>query len=198
MLVLRCAVVVRFFYCVLFGLLSGCFLERPTFKNTDITGSSLTLDFHLKNSQGEPLKVADFKGKVLMVFFGFIHCPDVCPTTLQTIAKGLSYLSAVEQAKVAVVFITLDPGRDTPDLLAQYPAQFNADFIGLTGSDEQIAYAAKGLRVFYQKVPGSSAENYSYDHTASLYVADPSGRLRLLIKHNASPEDIAADLKQLL
>jgi protein SCO1 len=184
--------------CVFLLTLPACFSESKTFKNTDITGSALTLDFQLKNSQGQAVNVASFKGKVLVVFFGFIHCPDVCPTTLQIMAKSLGYLSATEQEKVAVVFITLDPVRDTPVLLAQYPTQFNPNFIGLTGTEQQIEHAAKGLRVFYQKVPGASAENYAYDHTASSYIADSNGRLRLLVRHNTSPEDIAADLKQLL
>lgn len=188
----------RFFLGLLLSaLFLGCSPKAPQFKSTDITGSALTADFVLQGLDGQTVKTSDFLGKTLIVFFGFTQCPDVCPTTLQTLAQTMDILGA-DQDKVAVVFITLDPARDTPELLKAYVPQFNPRFTALTGSNEQIAAAAKGMRVFYQKVDGQTASSYTFDHTASSYVIDPKGTLRLLIRHGASPSDVAGDLKVLI
>jgi protein SCO1/2 len=178
-------------------LLSGCSPQPPAFKGTDITGSALTADFSLQGLDGNPVKSADFLGKVMVVFFGFTQCPDVCPSTMQNLAQTMEILGA-DQDKVAVVFVTLDPARDTPALLTEYVPQFNKRFVALTGTDDQIAAAAKGLRVFYQKVDGKTPTSYTFDHTASAYVIDKKGVLRLLVRHGAPAADVASDLKTLL
>ncbi len=177
--------------------LGGCVPKAVSFKNTDITGSALTADFTLKDTEGRAKTMADFKGKVVVLFFGYTQCPDVCPTTLQTMATALQGLGE-DAGKVQVVFVTIDPKRDTPELLKQYVPQFNPTFIGLTGSDEELAKAAKGMRVFYQKVDGKTASSYTFDHTAGAYVFDPKGQLRLLIKHGQPVEQIIPDLQALI
>lgn len=188
---------------LLLGLLAllaslwSCSPKPVQFKNTDITGSALSADFELLDLNGKPVRKADFAGKVLVLFFGFTQCPDVCPTTLQNMASVMQALGT-DADKVAVVFVTLDPARDTPELLKAYVPQFNPSFTALTGSDEQIAAAAKGLRIFYQKVEGKTPTSYTFDHTASSYVIDAKGTLRLLVRHAAPAEDIASDLRELI
>lgn len=183
---------------ILAVLVMACSPKAPAFKSTDITGSALTADFELQDLDGKPVRKADFAGKVMVIFFGFTQCPDVCPTTMQNLSEVMQKLTPAQQDKVAVVFVTLDPARDTPELLKAYVPQFNPRFVALTGSDAQIAAAAKGLRIFYQKVDGKTATSYTFDHTASAYVVDPKGTLRLLVRHAAPVDDIANDIRQLL
>lgn len=178
-------------------LLAACSPKPVQFKNTDITGSALTADFQLQNLDGKAVTKADYAGKLLVLFFGFTQCPDVCPTTLQNMAEVMKRLGS-DADKVSVVFVTLDPQRDKPEMLKAYVPQFYPSFSALTGTDEQIANAAKGLRIFYQKVEGKTETSYTFDHTASAYVVDAKGVLRLLVRHAATPDDIAADLKALL
>jgi protein SCO1/2 len=177
--------------------LGACAPEPVKFKNTDITGSALSPEFSLLDPAGKPVRLADFKDQVLVVFFGFTQCPDVCPTTLQTLSQVMERLGS-KQEQVSVVFITLDPQRDTPDVLAQYLPQFNKRFVGLSGSKEALAEAAKGLRVFSQRVEGKTENSYTFDHTASAYVVDKKGVLRLLVRHAAPVEDIEHDIALLL
>lgn len=177
--------------------LAACSPAPVSFKNTDITGSALTADFELQDVNGSTVRKSDFKGQLLVLFFGFTQCPDVCPTTLQNMAEVMKRLGP-DAGRVRVVFVTLDPARDTPELLKAYVPQFHPTFSALTGTDAQIAAAAKGLRIFYQKVDGKTATSYTFDHTASAYVVDTQGTLRLLVRHAATPDDIATDLKQLL
>lgn len=186
-------------YVLVAGLmaLAACSPKPVQFKNTDITGSALTADFQLQDLDGKTVTKADYAGKLLVLFFGFTQCPDVCPTTLQNMAEVMKRLGK-DADRVAVVFVTLDPQRDRPEILKAYVPQFNPAFSALTGSDEQIANAAKGLRIFYQKVEGKTETSYTFDHTASSYVVDAKGVLRLLLRHAASPDDIASDLKALI
>ncbi len=177
--------------------LSACSPKPVQFKNTDITGSALSADFQLQDLDGKPVTKADFAGKQLVLFFGFTQCPDVCPTTLQNMSEVMKRLGD-DAGKVSVVFVTLDPARDKPELLKAYVPQFNPSFTALTGTDEQISNAAKGLRIFYQKVEGKTETSYTFDHTASAYVVDAKGVLRLMVRHAASADDVAADLKALI
>jgi protein SCO1/2 len=168
-----------------------------SFQNTDVTGLGYAREFALTDHNGKPRTLADFKGKAVIVFFGFTHCPDVCPTTLAEMANVVQQLGP-QGDKVQVLFITVDPERDTPALLAKYVPAFHPSFIGLTGDKAAIEKVAKEFRVFYQKVPGKEPGSYTVDHTAGSYVFDPQGRIRLFIRHGQGTEPIVHDLKLLL
>jgi len=177
-------------------LIAACGRSGPTFKNTDITGAEWGRELALTDHDGRPRTLADFRGKVVVVFFGYVRCPDVCPTTLAELRLVLEQLG--EDAKrVQVLFVTLDPERDTQALLAQYASAFHPGFLGLYGDAEATRKAAKEFKVFYQKVPGTRPDNYSVDHTTGSYVIDPQGRIRLLVRHGQAA-DLAGDLRTLL
>jgi protein SCO1 len=180
-------------------MLGGCDMGsgKPKFNNVDITGADFGRNFELTGADGKPHKLADFKGKLVVVFFGFTQCPDVCPTTLAQMAQAVKKLGP-DGDRVQVVFITVDPERDSPAVLAQYVPAFDPRFIGLYGNAEQTAKTAREFKVFFEKVSGKSAGSYSIDHTAASYVFDTSGRLRLFVKHDQPLEWIVADLKTLL
>ena len=180
-------------------LLAGCSpsQEAVHFNATDITGADWGRDFHLTDSSGKPRSLTDFKGKVVMLFFGYTQCPDVCPTTMTRFGQVVKLLGQ-DAVRVKVLFVTLDPERDTPELLTQYTTAFNPDFLALTGSPETIAATAKDFKVFYQKQPGSAPGRYTIDHTAANYVFDAAGRLRLFIRDGETPAQIVDDLKVLL
>ncbi|MFN0300883.1 MAG: SCO family protein [Burkholderiales bacterium] len=182
---------------LLIATLAGCGAEKVGFKTTDVTGATYAREFELTDHTGARRTLADFRGKVTAVFFGFTRCPDVCPSTLAQMKLVLASLEA-DAKRVQVLFITVDPERDTSEALAQYVTAFDPSFIGLTGSVDDIKRVAKEFKVFFQKAPGTSADNYSVDHTAAYYVFDPSGRVRLFMRHNTPPADFAADIKLLL
>lgn len=167
------------------------------FNATDVSGADWGRDFSLLDHTGKSRTLADFKGKVVVLFFGYTQCPDICPTTLGVSAAALKLLGA-EAAQVQVLFATLDPERDTPAVLAKYAPAFNPSFLGLYADEATTAATAKAFKIFYQKQPGSTPATYSIDHTAASYAYDPQGRLRLYIKHGVTPEMLAADLKLLL
>lgn len=177
--------------------LSAC--ERPsaaTFNGIDITGAGYGRKFSLPDANGVTRTLADFKGKIVMVFFGFTQCPDVCPTALGR-AIEVRRLLGPDADKVQVILVTVDPDRDTPELLRNYLKAFDPSFIALRGEAQSLAETAKEFKVFYQKVP-TSKSSYTMDHTAATYVFDPKGRLRLTLRHDQSAQDVAADLKILL
>lgn len=169
--------------------------ERPQFKSTDITGADYARDFSLTDHNGQPRRLADFRGKVVTIFFGYTQCPDVCPTSLATMAEVLRRLGP-DAAWVQVLFITVDPERDTPQLLAQYVPAFNPTFLGLYGDLTTTAAVARDFKVFYKKV--GEGPNYTVDHSAGTFVFDPGGRLRLYVKHGESAAAITDDIRQLL
>ena len=176
--------------------LAAC-AQRPHFHSTDITGAKIGGDFSLTDQTGHLRHLSDYKGKVVVIFFGYTQCPDVCPTTLAGLAAAMKLLG--ENAKrVQVLFITVDPARDTQSVLAAYMPQFDPSFVGLYGDAAATAATAKEFKVFYQKQPGPTPQTYTIDHSAGDYVYDPKGRLRLLIPYDASPQNIAADLRLLL
>jgi len=180
------------------ALLAGCSAEsKPAFKAVDITGADYARDFALPDTQGKLRSVQDFKGKAVIVFFGYTQCPDVCPTTMADIAQAKKLLGA-DGAKVQGIFITIDPERDTPELLKAYVANFGPDFIALRGTPEQTAAIAKDFKVYYKKVEGKTPGSYTMDHSAASFVYDPEGRLRLYARYGAGPQVLADDLKQLL
>lgn len=170
---------------------------KPAFRNTDITGLDYAKDFSLPDFNGKQRTLADFRGKAVIVFFGFTHCPDVCPTTMAEMAGAMQQLGPLAD-KVQVLFITLDPERDTPALLAKYVPSFDQRFLGLVGSPEATVAVVREFRGFYQKVPAKQGGGYSIDHTAGSYVFDPQGRIRLFVRHGQGPDAIAHDLKLLL
>lgn len=185
------------FLALLSAALSACSPSGPKFNNADITGADYGKDFSLTDHTGRPRTLADFRGKVVLLFFGYTRCPDVCPTTLGELKLALKQLG--EDAKrVQVLFITLDPERDTASLLAQYVPAFDPGFLGMYGDVQTTVKTAKDFKVFFQKVPGSQPDNYTMDHTAGSYVFDPQGRLRLFVRHGGRIDPLAADLRTLL
>jgi protein SCO1 len=177
------------------ALLMAC--SPPTFKAVDITGADYARGFTLEAPTGERRSLTDFRGKVVVVFFGFTQCPDVCPTTLSDFAEARKQLGA-DGEKLQVIFITIDPERDTAQVLAQYVPGFDPSFIALRGSAEETAVAAREFKIFYQKVAGKTPTSYTMDHTAGAYVFDREGRVRLFVRHGAAVSDIVADLRHLL
>ena len=178
-------------------LFAACAPEKPSFKSIDVTGAEFGRELALTDHTGKPRTLADFKGTVVAVFFGFTRCPDVCPTTLAEMKLVKDRLGA-DGDKLQVLFVTIDPERDTPELLAKYVPAFDPTFLGLYGNAEATAKTAKEFKVFYQKAPGSSPDNYSMDHTAATFIYDPQGRLRLFAKHGMGADALAQDIKQLL
>ena len=180
------------------GVATGCDrFGKSTFRSTDLTGADYGRSLTLTDHTGRPRSLADWKGKVVVLFFGFTQCPDVCPTTLATMADVVKRLGP-DADGVQVLFVTVDPERDTQAVLAPYVTAFDPRFVGLYGDAEATAKAAREFRVFFQKVPGSAPGTYTIDHTAASYVLDREGRLRLYVRHQAPAEDIASDLRTLL
>ena len=178
-------------------LLTGCSEKTAHFNSTDVTGADWGRDFRLTDPAGNPRQLADFKGKAVVLFFGFTQCPDVCPTTMSKLREVMNTLGD-DANRVQVLFVTLDPERDTPTLLAQYVPGFDSRFLGLYGSLDATKATARDFRIFYEKVAGSKPGSYTIDHTAGQYVFDPQSRLRLFVRDDESPAMIAADLKLLL
>ena len=167
------------------------------FKSIDITGADYAQALELADADGKRRTLAEFKGKVVVLFFGFTQCPDVCPTTMAELSTVKRQLGA-EGAKVVPIFLTVDPERDTPAVLKAYVANFGADFVALRGTPDETKAVAKAFKVFYAKVPGKTETSYSVDHTARSYVYDTRGRLRLATRHGMGPDALASDLRQLL
>jgi protein SCO1/2 len=178
-------------------LAAGCGKPGPQFKNIDITGADYGNDFHLTDHTGKARALADFRGKIVILFFGYTHCPDVCPVTMAQLALMMKQLGA-DAKRVQVLFVTLDPERDSRELLAQYVPAFNPDFLGLYGDMAATQGTAKSFRVFYQKQPGKTADSYSIDHTAGTFVFDTQGRLRLFVRYGQEGADLLADIRTLL
>lgn len=178
-------------------LLVACGETKPQFKAIDVTGAEYARDFQLTDHDGRPRTLKDFRGKAVVVFFGYTHCPDVCPTTLSEIAEAKRLLGP-DGAKVQGVFITVDPQRDTPEMLKAYMANFGPDFVALHGTPEQLAAVAKEYKIYYKKVDGKTPDSYTMDHSAGSYVYDPQGRVRLYTRYGTGPEALASDLKILL
>jgi protein SCO1/2 len=179
------------------ALLAGCGQSKPQFKAIDLTGADYARDLQLPDADGQPRSLKDFRGKAVVLFFGYTQCPDVCPTTLSEIAEAKRLLGA-DGARVQGVFVTLDPERDTPQVVKAYVANFDPTFVALRGSPEQVAAVAKDFKIFYKKVEGKTPTSYTLDHSAASYVYDPAGRLRLYTRYGTGPEALAADLKLLL
>jgi len=170
---------------------------QPTFHATDITGATFARDFSVTDHNGQPRKLADFRGKLVALFFGYTHCPDVCPTTMTDLAAAIKSLGP-DGNKVQVLFVTVDPERDTATLLKQYVPAFHPAFLGLRPTPEQLKLLAAEYKVVFQKNPGLNQGNYLMDHSAATFIYDSQGRVRLLMPYGSSAELIARDLETLL
>lgn len=177
-------------------LMTGC-SKPPTFKSTDVTGADWGKGFNLTDHNGVDRQLTDFRGKVVVLFFGYTQCPDVCPTTLASMRDVMGLMGA-DSSRVQVLFVTLDPARDTAELLAHYVPAFHSSFLGLRGDEASTVALARDFKVFFSKQPGTVPGSYSIDHSTGSYAFDPQGRLRLLIRYGESPAEAAADLKLLL
>jgi len=194
---LRSAVPLWVAACIAALTLGGCDRGAPQFKSTDITGAPYGKSLALTGQDGRPRTLADFRGKVLVLFFGYTQCPDVCPTTLAELARVMKTLGT-DADKVQVLFVTLDPERDTQDILAHYVPAFDPRFLGLYGNLEATRAVAKEFKVFFEKRPGSAPGNYTVDHSAQVYVLDKKGRLRLFVREQRIATDLPHDLRLLL
>ncbi|AJC20879.1 SCO family protein [Pandoraea pulmonicola] len=180
-------------------VLAACSKEGPSFQSLDITGNKeFAQDFSLQDPQGKTRTLADYKGKAVVMFFGYTHCPDVCPTTMAELNQVMQKLGDDAQ-RVQVVFVTVDPQRDTAELMGQYVPAFNPAFVGLRPADDAaLKEVTKSFRVVVNKVEGSTPNNYTIDHTAGIYVFDPKGQLRLFMRPDEPVDAMAKDLKTLL
>lgn len=177
--------------------LAACAPEGAKFKSSDVTGASFGRELALKDPSGNTRTLADFRGKAVVVFFGFTQCPDVCPTTLSVLAETMKQLGP-DADRVQVLFVTVDPERDKPQLLAEYAPAFDKRFLGLWGDADATEKVAKEFKVIYQKSPGATPSSYTVDHSSGVFLFDPQGRLRLYARHGQGPEVFAHDLRELL
>jgi len=178
-------------------LAQGCTQSKPQFNGIDLTGADYARDFKLPDQHGQMRSLKDFQGKIVAVFFGYTQCPDVCPTTLSEMKEAKQLLGA-DGDKLQVIFVTVDPERDTPEVLKAYMANFDPSFIALRGSPEQLATTAKDFKVYYKKAEGKTPTSYTMDHSAATYVYDTHGRLRLYTRYGSGAQALASDFKQLL
>jgi len=181
-------------------VLTACEDKAPSFANLDITGNTnFAKDFSLPDTGGAVRTLGDYKGKVVIMTFGYTHCPDVCPTTLAELSQTLEALNPEAARRVQVLFVTVDPQRDTGTVLGQYVAAFNPSFRALRpANNAQLQQAAAAFKVVYEKVPGKTADNYTMDHSAGCYVFDTNGRLRLYVRNGQGVTPWVHDLKILL
>lgn len=177
--------------------LAGCLQSKQSFNAVDITGADYAKDFSLKDANGATRTLADFKGKVVVLFFGYAQCPDVCPTTMTEMAQVKQQLGA-QADKLQVVFVTVDPERDTPEVMKAYMGAFDPGFVALIPTPEQLPAVAKDFKVYYKKVEGKTPTSYSMDHSAASFVYDPQGRLRLYARYGSGVAPMVADVKTLL
>ena len=164
---------------------------------TDITGADFAKTLTLTDHNGKLRSMSDFKGKVVVLFFGFTHCPDVCPTTMSDLKQAMKLLGE-QSNEVQVLFVTVDPERDTQEVLAKFVPSFDARFIGLRGSLQETAETLGNFKIFYAKVPGKDKADYSIDHSAGMYVFDKDGKVRLYMGYGQKPAEIASDIRKLL
>ncbi|WP_296490511.1 SCO family protein [Rhodoferax sp.] len=179
------------------GSITACSPNAPKFTAIDITGADYAKDFALTDHNGQSRTLKDFHGKIVMMFFGFTQCPDVCPTSMVEMAQ-IKQLLGKDGDRLQGLFVTIDPERDTPEMLKEYMSAFDPTFLALVPTQEQLVVLAKDFKVYYKKVDGPTPTSYTMDHTAGSYVYDTNGRLRLFTRYGTKPELTAADLRQLL
>lgn len=180
------------------GLLTACSGDKPKFVAIDVTGADYAKDFQLTDHNGQPRSLQDFRGKVVVMFFGYTQCPDVCPTSMTELVEVKKLLGA-DGDKLQGLFVSVDPERDTPELLKAYMANFDPTFLALyAGSPEKLAAVAKDYKVYYKKVEGKTPTSYTMDHSAGSYIYDTEGRLRLYTRYGSGAAAMASDIKLLL
>ena len=179
------------------GLFGGCSEKKADFRGVDVTGAGYAKDIPLTDHNGVARHLSDFAGKVVVVFFGFTLCPDVCPTSMQELAEVKQMLGK-DGDRLQGIFVTVDPERDTPEVLKAYMTNFDPTFLALRGTPEQLAVVAKDFKIYYKKVDGKTPTSYSMDHSAGSYVYDPVGRLRVYSRYGSGAQALAADIKILL
>lgn len=181
----------------LFCLISACSEAKPQFKAIDVTGADYARDFQLTDHNGQPRTLKDFAGKVVVLFFGYTQCPDVCPTTLSELAEVKKLLDK-DGDKLQGLFVTVDPERDTPEVLKAYMANFDPSFLALYTSPDQLPAVAKDYKVYYKKAEGKTPTSYAMDHSAGSYIYDTQGKLRLYTRYGSGPAALASDIQLLL
>jgi protein SCO1/2 len=179
------------------ALAAACSESKPQFSGVDVSGADYAKNFSLPDADGKVRTLADFKGKLVAVFFGYTQCPDACPTTLAELTEAKKLLGA-QGDKLQVVFVTVDPERDTAPILKAYMGNFDPTFVALRPNAEQLAQVTKDFKVYYKKAEGGTPKDYTMDHTASTYVFDTEGRLRLYERYGAGPQVLVGDFKKLL
>ncbi len=179
------------------GVLTACFEEKPQFRSVDITGADYAKDFALTDHNGQPRAIRDFQGKVVVVFFGYTQCPDVCPTSMAELAQVKKLLGA-NGDKLQGIFISVDPERDTQPVLKAYMANFDPTFLALRPTLEQLPAVAKDFKIYYKKVEGKTPGSYTMDHSAGSYIFDTQGRVRLYTRYGSGAEALASDIGLLL
>jgi protein SCO1/2 len=184
-----------FWSIIICSALAGCDSAGPQFRSTDITGAPYGHTLELADHTGKPRRLEDWRGKAVVLVFGFTHCPDVCPTTLADIALALKELGN-DAERVQVLMVSVDPERDTPEALAKYVTAFDPRFVALRGDLEATRKVAQEFKVYFEK--RKQGESYTVDHSAQSYVIDPQGKLRLLVRHDRIAQDLAPDLRALL
>lgn len=182
---------------VMTGFLAGCGEQKPTFSSIDITGADYGKNFALPDHNGQVRRLTDFAGKVVVVFFGYTQCPDVCPTTLAELAE-VKKLLGKDGERMQALFVTVDPERDTPELLKAYMANFDPSFLALRPVPQELEGVAKDFKIYYKKVPGASATSYTMDHSAGSYIFDTKGQLRLFTRYGSGAPVLAADIAALM
>jgi protein SCO1/2 len=185
----------RFWSIITFSLALAACDGAPRFKSTDITGAEYGRSLELPDTSGRVRRMEDFRGKAVVLFFGFTHCPDICPTTLADLATVVKTLGP-DAERVQVLFVTVDPERDTPEQLAQYVGAFDSRFLALRGDLAATQRVAKDFKIYFEK--RKQGASYTVDHSAQSYVFDPQGRLRLLVRHDRLAQDLPDDLRVIL
>jgi protein SCO1/2 len=177
--------------------LSACSEPKPAFKAVDITGADYAKELNLTDQNGQVRKLKDFSGKLVVVFFGYTQCPDVCPTTMQELAEVKGLLGP-DGDKLQAVFVTVDPERDTTELLKAYVENFDASFVALRPTQEQLPAIAKEFKIYFKRVEGKTPTSYTMDHSAGSYTFDTQGRVRLFNRYGMGAQALADDFKLLL
>lgn len=181
----------------LFSAISGCSEQKPQFKAIDVTGADFAKDFALTDHNGQARTLADFKGKIVVIFFGYTQCPDVCPTSMTELAEVKKLLGA-DGDKLQGLFVTVDPARDTLELLKAYMVNFDPTFLALRAEADKLEPIAKHYKIYYKKVDGKTPTSYTMDHSAGSYVYDTQGRVRLFTRYGSGAAALASDIQLLL
>jgi protein SCO1/2 len=177
-------------------LFSACSEQKPAFVSIDVTGANYAKNFELTDHNQQVRHLTDFAGKVVVMFFGYTQCPDVCPTSMAELAEVKKSLGA-DGDKLQGIFVSVDPERDKPEMLKAYMANFDPTFLAMTTTPEKLADLAKDYKVYYKKVEGKTPTSYTMDHSAGSYVYDTKGQLRLFTRYGSGAAALAADIKLL-